>query len=210
MADVMANYDPITPERLVEVCADVAERGAGTRFVAVDGADAARPVDLADQVAARLAARGRAASVVAMADFLRPASLRLEYGHTDAESYRTLWFDHDAVQREVIDAIDERNSWLPRLWDADRDRSFRDRPPPAPADQVILLAGPLLLGSGLDVDVTVALVMSAGALRRHTPPAAAWTIAALVAAAEDAPAADIEVRYDHPDRPALCIRGRAG
>lgn len=210
MADAMATYEPITPDRLEQMCADVAELHSGIHIMAIDGADAARPVDLAERVATRLTTRGRAAAVVSTADFLRPASLRLEYGHTDTESYRTIWFDHDALRREVIDAVRDHGRWLPRLWNAPRDRSFRDAPRPAAADQVILIAGPLLLGSGLDVDTTIALLMSEGALRRHTPPGMAWTIPALLAGAEDAPRADIDVRYDHPDRPAIRMRRRAG
>ncbi|MDL9947548.1 hypothetical protein QSJ19_18560 [Gordonia sp. ABSL11-1] len=198
----MPNLQPISPDGLVDLVAGLAADRPGRRIVAVDGADAARPVSLAAAVADRLVASGRAASVVAMADFLRPASLRLEFGHADTESYRTIWFDHAAVRREVVDALRSSGQWLPRLWDPLRDRSFRDAPRAAATDQVLVLAGPMLRGSGLAVDATVALVMSEGALRRRTPDTEQWTIPALLENARDAPPPDIEVRYDHPERPA--------
>ncbi|MYR05749.1 hypothetical protein GTV32_05225 [Gordonia sp. SID5947] len=202
----MPNVRPISPDGLVDLCVDFVARIPGCRVVAVDGADAAGPDAFAAEIAARLEIAGHAAAVVVMSDFMRPASLRLEYGHTDPESYRTIWFDHEAVRREVIDALHERGRWLPRLWDATRDRSFRDVPRTAAPDQVLLLAGPLLLGSGLPVDATVALTMSEGALRRRTAEPDLWTVPALTAAARTAAPADIEVRYDHPDRPAVTTR----
>ncbi|GAB92801.1 hypothetical protein [Gordonia rhizosphera] len=199
----MPRFTATTPTRLVAMCAELAAERPGRRVVVIDGADAAAPAALARHVAEHLVTAGRATAVVAMTDFLRPASLRFEYGHTDTESYRTIWFDLDAVRREVVDALHERGRWLPRLWDAARDRSFRDEPRAAAADQILLLAGPMLVGSGLAADATVALQMSEGALRRSTPDDAAWTIPVLVAQAEQAPRADIEVRYDHPERPAV-------
>ncbi|WP_124707153.1 nucleoside/nucleotide kinase family protein [Gordonia insulae] len=199
----MPSYRAISPDGLVELCADLAAGGPGRRVVAIDGADAAAPVALAAAVVERLVTAGRSAAAVAMADFVRPASLRLEYGHTDTESYQTIWFDHDAIRREVADALHTRGEWLPRLWDAARDRSFRDRPRKAAPDQVLVVAGPMLLGSALRFDATIALVMSEAALRRRTPPDDTWTIEAILDHARQAPAADIEVRYDHPDRPAV-------
>ncbi|RPA20047.1 hypothetical protein [Gordonia sp. OPL2] len=199
----MPSLQPISPDALVELVSDLATDGPGRRIVAVDGADAAEPVALATAVADHVEASGRAASVVAMADFLRPASLRLEFGHADAESYRTIWFDHAAVRREVVDALRSKGQWLPRLWDPVRDRSFRDGPRTAAIDQVLVLAGPMVRSSGLVVDATVALIMSEGALRRRTPEGDLWTIPALLEDACSAPAPDIEVRYDHPERPAF-------
>ncbi|MFW0784904.1 hypothetical protein AAFP35_10320 [Gordonia sp. CPCC 206044] len=202
----MPTYRPITPADLIEHCADVAAGEPGRRIIVVDGADAADPDRFAQAITETLTSRGRAAAVVAMNDYLRPASLRFEYGHTDTESYRTIWFDHDAVRREVIDALHNRGEWLPRLWNAVRDRSFRDTARSATADQVVVLSGPLLLGSGLDADVTIALRLSEGALRRATPAAELFTIPALLDHARNGPSADVEIRYDHPDRPAIAER----
>ncbi|MEE3850486.1 hypothetical protein VZC37_09070 [Gordonia sp. LSe1-13] len=200
----MPTFSPITPDGLVELGAELATRRPRRRVVLlVDGPDAAAPADLAGRIADRLTTLGRPAAVVSLVDYLRPASLRFEFGHTDAESYRTIWFDLDAVRREVIDALRDRGQWLPRLWDPDRDRSFRDRPREAAPDQVLLVAGPMLLGSGLPADATVALRLTAGALHRRTPNEEAWTIPALLDHDRTAPIADVEVRYDHPDRPAV-------
>ncbi|GAA2049628.1 nucleoside/nucleotide kinase family protein [Williamsia deligens] len=196
-------YRPLTPEGLVRECADTIAARRGRVVVAVDGADAADPVALAQEVAHLLRSTGRAADVVDTRHWLRPASLRMEWGRTDEHSYRTAWFDHPALRREVVDALRERGTWLPRLWDPDRDRSFRDTPRDAGADQVVLIAGALLVGSELDVDVTVALRMSEGALRRRTPDTEQWTITPLLEHAAGSDPADLEVRYEHPERPAL-------
>ncbi|MBE7161078.1 MAG: hypothetical protein INR72_07510 [Williamsia herbipolensis] len=198
-------YRPLSPDGLVDECVAAIADLPGRRVVAVDGADAAEPATLADALARRLRATGRAADVVDLHHWLRPASTRMEWGHTDAESYRTAWFDLAAIGREVIDALRSRGEWLPRLWDPERDRSFRDEPSPAGPDQVIVLAGPMLVGSGLDVDLTVALRMTEGALRRRTPEAEHWTIAPLLEQADESGPADIEVRWDHPDRPAVRV-----
>ena len=129
----------------------------------------------------------------------------MEWGRTDAESYRSAWFDVGAIGREVVEALHTRGEWLPRLWDPRRDRSFRDVPDSAAPDQVVVLAGPMLVGSGLDVDLTVALRMTEGALRRRTPEDEHWTIPPLLAHEEESGPADIEVRWDHPDRPAVRV-----
>ncbi|MGU3294462.1 hypothetical protein [Williamsia sp. M5A3_1d] len=200
----MPAYRSTTPDGLVDLCVEVISRRPGVVVAGVDGADAARPIELAERIAQALRATGRAAAVVAVDDYVRPASVRKEFGHTDTESYRTMWFDWAALDREVVTAVHADRQWLPRLWDATTDRSPRDRPRPAAADQVVLVAGPMLLGRGLDIAPTVRLEMSAAALRRRTPASDHWTIDALVDHAEEVAAvADITVRYDHPDRPAV-------
>lgn len=196
----MTEYTPTTPRRLTD---DLAERVTGVPgivVVGVDGAAAARPELLAAAVADGLRSSGRPATVVDLHDFLRPASLRLERGHDDPVSYREAWFDHAAVHREVIDAVRTRGTWLPRLWDPVADRSFRDRHRDAADDQVLLIAGPMLLDRGHRFDLSVALRMGAGTLRRRTPEPDLFTVEPLLA---HVGAADIEVRYDHPDRPAV-------
>ena len=69
--------------------------------------------------------------------------------------------------------------------------------------------GPLLLGKGLPLDLTVHLWLSPGALKRRTPAAAAWTLEALERYADEiepATEADVCVRYDHPAHPAVVER----
>lgn len=197
-------FRPVTPGALIDLVAERAAAADDVRLVAVSGADAADPVGFAGRIASRLQLSGRPAAVVSLHDYVRPASLRLEHGHHDDYSFRTGWFDYPALQREVVTALRERRRWLPRLWDESTDRSARASTLDAGPGQVLLLAGPMLHGRGLGTDLVVRLVLSRSALERRTPPDDLWTVDPLLAhdAAHDA-AADIVVRYDHPDRPAV-------
>jgi hypothetical protein len=201
---VMTMFTPTSPEGLVTLvttrCLDV----DGTVLVAIDAPDGARPELLANAVCVALRERGRPCDVVSLHDYVRPASLRFEHGRDDELSYRTLWFDYEALGREVLRSARTDGVWLPRLWDETADRSARCARVPIAARQVLLVTGPMLLGRGLDFDVTVALHLSDGALRRHTPADALWTVPALIrhaAGVLDPP--DLLVRYDHPPKPAV-------
>jgi len=71
---------------------------------------------------------------------------------------------------------------------------------------VLLVSGALLLGRGLPFDLTVHLALSPGALRRGTPPEWAWTLPAYArydAEVDPALLADIVIRADDPDHPAV-------
>lgn len=200
----MIAFRPVTPDGLIELVATRAASAPNVRVVAISGADAADPVGFAERVAARLRLSGRPAAVVSLHDYVRPASLRFEHGHRDDYSYRHGWFDYPALLREVVTALRERRQWLPRLWDEAADRSARASVVEAGPGQVLLLAGPMLHGRGLDPDVVVQLTLSRGALERRTQPENLWTIDPLLEhdAENDGPV-DIVVRYDHPDRPAI-------
>ncbi|MCX4091121.1 hypothetical protein [Nocardia sp. alder85J] len=202
----MPEYSAITTEALIElVTARAAARG-GHVTVAVDGADAADPVVFAERVADRLHTRGRPAAVVSLHDFVRPASLRYEFGR-DEMSYRTAWFDYAGLNREVLQALRQEDRWLPALWDERTDRSARARSVAAQGDTVLLVAGPMLFGRGLDFDLGVELRLSEGALRRAADPDAAFTTDALLRHRRDAgEEADILVAWDHRDRPAVRVR----
>jgi hypothetical protein len=94
----------------------------------------------------------------------------------------------------------------PAHWDAAADRAVRGGEVEVPPGGVLLLSGALLLGGGLDVDLTVHLEQSPAALARRTPPELAWTLPAYARyAAEVAPAAwaDVVVRMDDPRHPAV-------
>lgn len=177
--------------------------------VALDGADAARPAELADAVARRLELAGRPCARVSLAHWWRPASVRLEHGR-DADAYRR-WFDLDALGREVLDPLGPGGSgeWLPMLWDAEADRSTRALRRAAPAGTVLLVDGPMLLGQWLPFELGVHLHLSAAALLRHTPVEQHWSVDALVeheleVSTDDL--ADVLVRSEHADRPALALR----
>ncbi len=97
-----------------------------------------------------------------------------------------------------------RGRWLPAIRDAESDRSARRRVVDAGPDQVLIVAGPMLLGRDLHADLTAALTLSPAALRRLTPEDDRWTVDALLThAAHHDEAPDVEVKVDHPDRPAL-------
>ncbi|WP_280255070.1 hypothetical protein [Nocardia wallacei] len=199
----MPPFAPITADALADLVTERALALPRPAVVAVDGADAADPVGFARTVAARLPALGRPSGVVALHDYVRPASLRLEYGR-DETTYRTAWFDYPGLDREVLQALRRRHRWLPALWDESSDRSARATVLPATPATVLFVAGPMLLGRGLDFDLTIELRLSEPALRRTTAPADAFTVDALLhhrRSTSEEP--DVLVNWDHRDRPAV-------
>jgi hypothetical protein len=198
----------VTPTRLVEEVAALVETRRGRVRIALDGPPPTRPLALAEQVAEQLRVRGRAAVVVNAGDFLRPASVRLEFGREDPDEYLDGWLDAAGLRREVLDPAGPEGSGrvLPRLWDAAADRAHRDRYVQLPDDGVVLLAGALLLGRGLPVDLAVHLRMSDAALARALPTDEQWTLPAYKRYADERTpdaTADLLVLSDHPTRPAI-------
>jgi hypothetical protein len=201
--DRVPTFTPITTAALAEVVAERAAAHPGPTVVAIDGADAADPVGFAHPVADRLRARGRPCAVVSLHDFVRPASLRYEFGR-DEMSYRNAWFDYEGLNREVLQALRIHGRWLPALWDEAADRSARAATVSATPGTVLLIAGPMLLGRGLTFDLTVELRLSEGALRRATPDGDSFTLTALLHhRREQDSEPDIMVAWDHRDRPAI-------
>ncbi|WP_405578966.1 uridine kinase [Streptomyces sp. NBC_01190] len=201
---------PITWPRLAEI---LAERVATTPppgpwwRVAVDGAPAAGTGNLADALAAALPALGHPALRVRAESFWRPASLRLEYGHEDVDAYYQLWLDTGALRREVLEPLGPGGTGraLPSLRDPRTDRSTRADYVQLPPGGVLVLDGPLLLGQGLPLDLTVHLRLSRAALERRTPADQRWTLPAYDRYAHEAmpeEAADVLVRADDPRHPA--------
>jgi hypothetical protein len=202
---------PISPGAAV---AELAERIAGlpapgraTR-VLVDGAPAAGPGEWADALVEPLRLLGRPVLRASAADFLRPASLRLEHGRRNPQSLLDGWLDVGALRRELLDPLGDGGSGdvLLRWWDAAADRSARAAYVSAPAGAVLVLDGALLLGAGLPAELTVHLHLSDGALGRRTPPEDAWTLPAYRDYAEQVGpqrVADVVLLVDHPDRPAV-------
>jgi hypothetical protein len=201
---------PISPELLV---AELADRlaGAGTGEwlrVAVDGPPAAEPGRLADALVDPLRVRGRPAVRVDAADFLRPASLRYEYGRTNPDAYYSGWLDEAGLCREVLEPAGPGGSGriLPSLWNAATDRATRADYLALPPDGVLLVSGSLLLGGGLPFDLTIHLVLSPGALARRTPASGHWTLPAFARYADEvgpSAFADVVVRLDDPRHPAM-------
>ncbi|MEU1687602.1 uridine kinase [Micromonospora sp. NPDC005707] len=205
---------PITPELLV---AELADRLAGAAVpgrlrVAVDGPPAAEPDALAAALVDPLRAAGRPVLHVRSADFLRPASIRLEHGRTNPDAYYEGWVDEAGLRREVLDPAgpDGTGRLLPSLWDATADRASRAAYLELPPGGVVLVSGALLLGGGLPFDVAVHLVLSPAALERRTDPELRWTLPAFARYADEvdpASFADVVVRADDPRHPALVEAG---
>jgi hypothetical protein len=77
-----------------------------------------------------------------------------------------------------------------------------------PAGGVVVVSGTMLLGAGLDFDVTVHLTQSAAALARRIPEDLRWTLPAFQRYDEEAmpqDLADVVVRADDPRHPALVL-----
>jgi hypothetical protein len=201
---------PVSFDALVDELADrLAGRAPGAWLrVAFDGAPAAGPRAFADALVDPLRVRGRPAVSVAADDFLRPASLRFEFGRTNPDSFYSGWLDEAGLRREVLDPLGPGGSGrvLTSLWNADADRASRAAYRQLQPGAVVLVSGALLLGAALPFDVTVHLQLSAAALARRTPAEQHWTLPAYARYdAEVAPAtfADVVVRLDDSRRPAV-------
>lgn len=176
--------------------------------VLVDGAPAAEPGSWADALVEPLRLLGRPVLRASATDFLRPASLRLEYGRHNPHSLLDGWYDLGALRRELLDPLAGGGSGrvLLRWWDEAADRSARADYVSVPAGTVLVVDGSLLLGAGLPVELAVHLHLSEPALRRGTPPEQEWTLPAFQEyAAQTRPeqTADAVLFVDHPARPAI-------
>jgi hypothetical protein len=141
-------------------------------------------------------------------DFLRPASLRLEFGRTDPDVFYSQWLNTEALIREVLRPLEPGGSGrvLPSLWDVAADRSSRADYVDLPRGGVLLLDGALLLGRALPFDLSVHLWLSSAALARRTPEELRWTLPAYDRyedEADPAGCADVVVRMDDAKHPAL-------
>jgi len=203
---------PVSFEILVEELAELllSREPDNHLRVGIDGPPAAAPERLADALVGPLRAGGRPAIRISTADFLRPASLRLEFGRRNPDTFYAGWFDDAGLAREVLDPAGPGGSGrvLTRLWNAETDRATREPYQDLPPGAVLLVSGPLLLGGGLVFDVAVHLELSAAALARRTDSGDAWTLPAYARYAEEvdpASFADMVVRLDDPRRPAVVV-----
>ncbi|MFI0353493.1 uridine kinase [Actinomadura sp. 9N407] len=201
---------PISPGLLVEELSErLASMSPGEWVrVAVDGAEVAAPGELADALVGPLRARGREVVRVAARDFLRPASLRYEFGRRDADAFYDDRLDVGGLLREVLVPLDPGGTGkvLPSLWDEASDRATRARYVDVPPGAVLLLDGTLMLGRWLPFELTVHLHVSAAALARRTPAEDAWTLPAYEryeAEADPRRTADVVVKMDDPRHPAV-------
>jgi hypothetical protein len=205
---------PVSPETLAE---ELAERLAGLHEdgfvrVAVDGSPAAEPDTFADALVDPLRVRSRPAVRVSTADFLRPASVRLEFGRTDPDSFYDGWIDEAGLRREVLDPAGPGGSGrvVTRLWDAATDRAAREPYITLPPGTVVIVSGALLLGGGLPFDFAVHLDVSPAALARRIPDELRWTMPAYARYRDEvdpASFADLVVRVDDLKHPAVVEEG---
>lgn len=202
----MICWQPVVPEALADRVADWLVDSPGVVRVAVDGPPCAEPDSLAVAVCEALRVRGRPAARVLAETFWRDASIRLEQGRRDVESYLS-WLDADALRREVLEpAITEPGSYLPSLRDPRTNRSSRAAPVAVPGDLVLLISGPLLLRHGLPFDRRIHLALSAAARQRRTRHDELWTLPAYErydAETRATEVADLVVKLDDPRHPAL-------
>jgi hypothetical protein len=203
---------PVSRDALVEELADrlAAHAPGGWLRVAVDGAAAAGPDAFAEALIDPLRVRGRPAVRIAAGDFLRPASVRLEFGRTNPDAFPG-WVDEAGLRREVLDPLRPGGSGriLTSLWNPATDRASRAAYRQLLPGTVVLLSGALLLGGGLPFDVTVHLQLSAAALARRTAADQRWTLPAYARYRDEvdpAAFADVVVRLNDPLRPAVVDR----
>ncbi len=214
-------YHSVAPEQLPELLADrLAARlpdGHAAR-VAVDGPDCARPGELAAAVLEPLRRRGHQAHHVPSELFWRDASLRLEYGREDLDSYRQ-WLDLAALRREVLAPLGPggEGRFLPSLRDPATNRSTRAARLAAGPGDVVIVSGGMLLDrlaagppdvrpDGPGFDLTIHLAVSPAARARRTAAELHWTLPAFDdydRSARPQGRAAVVVRLDDPKHPAL-------
>jgi hypothetical protein len=202
------DWTPIAPEALPDRLADWIAALGGTTRLLIDGAECAEPEALADALIEPLRTRGRPAVHVRGTDFWRDASLRLEFGHEDVESFGT-WVDADALRREVLEPAVTARCYLPTLRDPQSNRSTRAAARELEPGSVVIVSGTLLLGRDLPAERTIHLALSAAARARRTPPDRQWTLPAYDdydRAVRPAETADVVVTLNDPRHPALQCR----
>jgi hypothetical protein len=193
-----------------ELAGYLAARPGVTR-VALDGAIATGPHELAEGLVEPLRALGRPAVHVRAEAFWRDAALRLEYGHTDEYSLRHEWLDVSGLRRELLDPLGPGGTgrYLTSLRDPVTNRSTREVARTAGPGLILLLSGEFLLGHELPFDRVIRLSASAAALTRRTPAELAWTLPAIAAyESEVRPSerADVDIRVNDPRHPAVLFR----
>jgi hypothetical protein len=204
---------PISPQGL----ADEISRQVNVRHhdrhplrVAIDAPRNVALAEFSTSVAAQLIRLGRPTVIVETSDFYRDAALRYEYGKQDVQSYYTGWLDRAALSREVLTPLaNTAASYLPTLRDRQTNRSTRDRVRPLVPSGVALILGEFLLGGPLTFDVTIHFAVSAAARGRQVAADWQWTLPAYEryeAEVRPSAIADLVVRYDDPQHPAITIR----
>ena len=201
----LRSFVPLSLEVAVERLAERLVREPGVVRVAVDGPPCAEPARFAEALLEPLRTRGRPGVHVRAETFWRDASLRLEYGRHDLESFGQ-WLDDAALRREVLVPLVASGRYLPSLRDPRTNRSTREPIREAEPGTVALVSGALLLGRGLPFDRVVHLTLSPAARARRTPEDEAWTLPAYADYDRDIEpirVADVVIKLDDPAHPAV-------
>lgn len=209
-----APVEPVSVEALTALLVELIEQrqpAAHPARVLIDAPRSADGASLADALVAPLRRAGRDTARVSTSAFWRDASLRLEYGHTDEQSYFEGWPDQGALLREVLDPLgpDGSGRYLPSLRDPITNRATRAEHVLLAPSGVLLLDGELLLGRGLPAELTVHVAVSPSARARRTDPAWTWTLPVLERYDREvrpAALADVVIRWNDPRHPAVSVR----
>jgi hypothetical protein len=100
--------------------------------------------------------------------------------------------------------LEAERTWLPALWDVERDRSARLTAQPVPDRAVLVVHGLFLQGRGLPAELTVHVALSGPALLRRGVPE--WQLEAFRTYDEEVSPGDlcdVLVRAEDPLRPAV-------
>lgn len=205
---VGVKFVPLSPAVLVSRLARwIDSLGQGQLAIGFDGPPEVGTADLADRVGDALHLLNRNVIRVSTNDWLRAASVRLEYGKQDLESRMTSWVDIGSLRRELFDRLGPGGDgqYLTTLRDPHTDRATRQPYRTAPDRPVLLLDGPLLLTHDLPLAGLVRVGTSPGALQRALPERDLWQVAAHTRYRDEFrphEAADVVLSYDHPNTPA--------
>jgi hypothetical protein len=207
-------FTPIAPEPLAAQLEELLRRrhpGTHPLRVALDAPALVDLGPLVDGLTRRLQRAGVPIVVIASHGYYRDASLRFEYGKTDLESFYSGWLDSAGLQREVLRPLgpDGDGRYLPALRDPVSNRSVRTDRVALDPSGVALVTGELLLGVGLEFDLTVHAWVTRQARRRLIAEDRAWTLPAYDRYDIDVDPtglADVVLRYDDPARPAIAVR----
>jgi hypothetical protein len=212
---VTLQFVPVHADAIAELVADQLHSAAPpgiTLRVAIDGPRCAQPGALASRVVGPLRLLGHETAIIEADTFWRDASLRLEFGREDVDSYRD-WTDRAALRREVLEPLGPggAGAYLPSLRDPVNNRSTRQPARQAQPGSVVIITGDFLLGGELPFDVSIHLLMSPAARARRTSVELQWTLPAYDAYDADvgpAGLADLVIKLDDPRHPAVARRAR--
>ncbi|SDP58127.1 uridine kinase [Pedococcus dokdonensis] len=148
--------------------------------VAVDGVDGAGKTVFADELAAELAARGRAVVRVSADDWHQVRDLRYARGRTSPEGFWLDSYDYPRLRAEVLDPLGRGGSrdYRPRGHDLSSDEVLTGPLAHAPAGAVVLLDGLFLQRAELEgcfelaiwLDVPFEETAARMAVRDGSPP----------------------------------------